>query len=263
MEELADGPWSGVTCVAVLTEGATNTRLVSRLERRRDDRYWRGEIRVRRSAHLARAVLDVSVVGSHGGVDGRVIGTGDMPWVVDPLARTPTRQREVEVREEDFRDGPLEWLRPYKDAPWLIDTAGDMPAVLLNTSFEGLVELLNGARGPLEKATATLVASQIAAEAWAAMFHSALGELECDEDGAPQLPGGWQESVLRIMLPEVFPGLHLADALVEAHTRRIEGHGWAEIQSRVQFAAGQRGQVPRNLTTAIRAVTRAQEGSSR
>ncbi|MFM9556121.1 hypothetical protein [Streptomyces caniscabiei] len=261
MDELADGPWSGVTCVAVLSEGATNTRRVNRLERRRGDTHWRGEVRVLRSTHVARAVLDVSVVGSHGGVDGRVLGTTDSPWIVDLLARVPTRQRDLEILEEDFRDGPQEWLRPFMDAPWLIDTTGDVPAVLLNTSFEGLPELLSGARGPLEKATAGLVAAQIAGEAWATMFHSALSDLEFDEDGTARFPGGWRESVLRSMLPEVFPGLPLSEALGEAHSRRGDGRGWAEVQSRIQFAAGRRGQVPKNLTAAIRAVTRAQEVS--
>ncbi|WP_406513214.1 hypothetical protein OG851_33915 [Streptomyces sp. NBC_00161] len=263
MDELADGPWSAVTCVAVLTEGATNTRVVSRLERRRDDRYWRGEVRVRRSTHLARAVLDVSVVGSHGGVDGRVLGTSDSPWIVDLLARTPTRARDLEILEADFRDGPQEWLRPFMEAPWLIDTTGELPTVLLNSSFEGLVELLSGARGHLEKATAGLVAGQIAGEAWATMFHSALSDLEFDEDGTPRFPGGWRESVLRSLLPEVFPGLSLPEALDEAHSRRGDSRGWAQVQSRIQFVAGRRGQVPKNLTAAIRAVSRAQEGASR
>ncbi|MEW2433765.1 hypothetical protein AB0952_06215 [Streptomyces caniferus] len=263
MDELADGPWAGVTCVAVLTEGATHTRVVSRLERRRDDTRWRGEVRVRRSDHVARAVLDVSVVGSHGGVDGRVLGTTDTPWMVDILGRTPTGQHDPEILEEDFRDGPREWLRPFRDVPWLIDTAGDLPAVLLNTSFEGLVELLSGARGPLEKATAGLVAAQIAGEAWAAMFVSALSDLEVDEDGTPHFPGGWRESVLHAMLPEVFPGLSPAEALAEAHSRRTDGLRWAELQARIQFAAGRRGQVPKSLTTAIRAVSRSREGTGR
>ncbi|MFJ5800490.1 hypothetical protein [Streptomyces decoyicus] len=263
MDELADGPWSGVTCVAVLTEGATNTRVVSRLERRRDDTHWRGEVRVRRSSHVARAVLDVSVVGSHGGVDGRVLGTTDTPWAVDILGCTPAGQHDPEILEEDFRNGPREWLHPFRDAPWLIDTAGDLPVVLLNTSFEGLVELLSGARGPLEKATAGLVAAQIAGETWVTMFHSALNALEVDEDGTPHFPGGWRESVLRAMLPEVFPGLSPAEALNEAHSRRSDGLRWAEVQARIQFAAGRRGQVPKGLTAAIRAVSRSQEGAGR
>ncbi|WP_318210005.1 hypothetical protein [Streptomyces sp. SJL17-1] len=262
-EELADGPWAGVTCVAVLSEGATNTRVVSRLQRGRHDSNWHGEVRVRRSEHLTQAVLDVSFVGSHGGIDGRIIGVSETPWVVDFLARTPTRQNETEILEADFRDGPQEWLRPFKDAPWLIDTTGDMPTVLLNTSFEGLTELLKRARGPLEKATAGLVAAQIAADAWSTMFHSALGDLERDEDGTPQLPGGWRESVLRLMLPDVLPGLPIADALTEAHGRRTDGNGWAELQPRIQFAASRRAQIPKNLTSAIRSVSRAQEGANR
>ena len=263
MDELADGPWSGVGCVAVLTEGATNTRVISHLHRRRGDTHWRGEVRVRRTTHVARALLDVSVVGSYGGVDGRVLGTSDRPWVVDLLTRTPTRQRELEILEQDFRNGPHEWLREFMDAPWLVDTSGDLPTILLNTSFEGLSDLLSSARSPLEKASAGMVAAQIAGDAWAAMFHSALSDLELDEDGTPHLPGGWRESVLCAMLPEVFPGLPLPEALAEALSRRIDGRGWAEVQSRIQYAAGLRGQVSKNLTSTIRAVNRVQEGPRR
>ncbi|GFH65317.1 hypothetical protein Srut_18310 [Streptomyces rutgersensis] len=262
-EEVDDGPWSGVTCVAVLSEGATNARVVTRLERRRDERVWRGEVRVHRAGHLARAVLDVCVVGSHGGVDGRVIGATDTPWVVDLHGRTPTRQRDLDIVEVDFRDGPEEWLRRFADVPWLIDAEREQPTVLLNTSFEGLSALLSGAHGSLEKATAALLAAQIAGDAWSTMFHSALGDLEFDEDGTPHPPGGWQGAVLRSMLPDVFPDLPLTEALAEAHSRRAEGRGWGEVQSRIQFAAARRGTLPKNLTAAIRAVSRAQGGARR
>ncbi len=262
-DELADGPWAAVTCVAVLTEGATNARTVTRLERSRTDRKWRGEVVVRRSSHVARATLQVSLVGSYDGVDGRVIGTVDEPWFVDLLARTPIRRREIEIRQEDFRDGPQEWLHPFRDSPWLVETTGDLPVVYLNTSFEGLTELLNTPRGPLEKATAGLVAAQVAGEAWTAMFHAALGDVELDEEGRPELPDGWRDAALRAMMPDVLPGRPLADALAEAYARRSEGHGWAELQSRIQFAAARRAQVPKQLTTAVRTVSRNQEGASR
>ncbi|MFC4035743.1 hypothetical protein ACFO3J_30360 [Streptomyces polygonati] len=261
--ELADGPWASVVCVAILTEGATNTRVVSRLERARDDSHWRGEVRVLRSMHLARATLDVSVVGSFGGIDGRIIGNSEKPWFIDFLARTPVRQREVEIVEVDFRDGERDWLRPFKEAPWVVDTSGDMPTVLLNTSFEGVADLLGQPRGPLEKAAAGLVAAQIAGDAWTAMFHSAIADLEFDDDGTPRLPGNWRESVLRAMLPDVFPGRSLADALLDAHNRRTEGQGWADLQPKIQYAAARRALVPKNLTTAIRAVARIQEGATR
>ncbi|RPK71058.1 hypothetical protein EES44_04225 [Streptomyces sp. ADI96-15] len=261
--EVDDGPWARVGCFAVLSEGATNTRVVSRLDKQRDDSVWRGEVRVHRSCHLARATLDVCVVGTYGGIDGRVIGTADAPWVVDLHGRPPTRQRDLDIVEVDFRDGPEEWLRRFADAPWLIDTEREQPTILLNTSFEGLAPLLSGAHGPLEKATAGLLAAQIAADAWSTMFHSALADLEFDEDGTPHLPGGWQGAVLRSLLPDVFPELPLAEALAEAHSRRADGRGWGEVQSRIQFAAARRGTLPKNLTAALRAVSRAQGGARR
>ncbi|UQX03991.1 hypothetical protein [Streptomyces sp. RerS4] len=263
VDELADGPWSGVTCVAVLTERATHTRVVSRLARRRDERHWRGEIRLVRSSHLARAVLSVNVVAGHGGIDGRVIGASATSWTIDLQARTPTPEITPDIRETDFRDGPLERLRPYRDAPWLVDTTGERPTVWLNTSFEGLSALLGDAGGPTARAGVGLVAAQIATEAWAAMFHTALGELDHDEGEDPQLPDGWRESVLRAMLPEIFPDLPLAEALAEAHARRAEGHGWAELVSRVQYAASRRGRMARNLTSMIRAVARTREDGPR
>ena len=259
-DELSDGPWASQTCVAVLAEAATNTRTVTPL--RRDGRQWRGEVRLQRAMHRTRATLDVSFVGTYNGVAGRTIGRNDEPWIIDLTARTPTQQREITIEEVDFRDGPVEWLRPYKDAPWILETSGDMPTVFLNSSFEGLVPLLSGARGPLERAAASLVAAQIANDVWTAMFQSALGELEV-EDGTVQLPGGWREPVLRSMLPDIFPAMPLADALFEVHSRRTEGHGWSELQSQIQFAAAKRGRLPKSLTEAVRAVSRSQEGEGR
>jgi hypothetical protein len=260
-DELADGPWASVACVAVLTEGATNTRLVSRLVRDRGEKHWHGEVRVLRSMHFARATLEVNVVGSHGGVDGRIIGGADRPWYVDFRAREPVRRLEIDILEVDFRDDERAWLHPYKDAPWLVETSGDVPTVLLNTSFEGVADLLRNPRGRLGGATAGMVAAQIASDAWNAMFHSALAELELDEDGTPRLPGDWREPVLRAVLPDVFPGLPLSDALLEAHNRRNEERGWAELQPRVQLAAARRAAVPKNLVSVIRAAYRTQEGA--
>ena len=146
-----------------------------------------------------------------------------------------------------------------RDAPWLVEATGELPTVHLNSGFEGIVELLRGTGGPLEKATRTLVAGQIAAEAWTAMFHAAVSDLEFDEDGAPSMPAGWRESVLRAMLPDIFPGMPIADALSEVHDRRSGGQGWAELQSAVQYAAGRRAQASKHLTNTVRAVARSLE----
>lgn len=260
--EIAEGPWTSVRCVVVLAEEATRTRVVRRLEPGEDGR-WYGEVPVLRSLHLRRAVLTVSVIGSYGGVDGLIIGGSAEPWSVDLLADSPTRHPAVEVLPTDFRDGGDERLRPFRDAPWFVDTAGETPKVLLNTSFEGVTGLLSAPRGPLEKALAGVVASQIAGEAWVVMFHCALSDVRIDEDGTPRLPSGWKEAVLNAMLPDVLPGRPLTDAATELHRCRTGGPGWAELQSRIHFAASRRAAVSKNLVNAIRAVLRAQEGVTR
>lgn len=263
-EEIADGPWQDVRCMAVLTEKATNSRIVTRLTEG-DAGFYRGSVELARSAHLNRATLGVVVVGTFDGIPGRLIGSADRNWYVDLKSATPARQREIDIVEVDFRDGPESWLRPFRDAPWLVDTSGEIPTVLINTSaIEGFTDILNGTGGtPGEKALRETMSSQIAQDAWTAMFQAAISDLELDEDGTPQLPGGWRGSVLASMLPDVFPTLTPTDALYEINERRTQGYSWSEMQTRMQYAAGKRSQVTKRLTTAIRSVRRASEGGER
>ncbi|MGZ3143288.1 hypothetical protein ACVDFE_15095 [Lentzea chajnantorensis] len=263
--ELADGPWSNVVCLAVLSENRTNVRSSSRLVRE-DDGTWRGEIDLVRAQHFSRAVLSLVVTGDIGGVSGRVIGKAEAPWYVDLKEATPRRQRDVKVVEIDFREGPEEWLRPYKDAGWLVSTVNDpeIPIVYLNTAgVEGLVEVLNGAGGSTaEKVVRDVAASQISQDAWTAMFHTAVSHLDQDEDGTPIMPAGWRESVLRAMLPDVLPGRQLTDALHEISERRTSGAGWPELQTNIQYAAGRRSQAAKKLTSAVRTVHREERSGS-
>ncbi|WP_218780501.1 hypothetical protein [Rhodococcus sp. NCIMB 12038] len=184
---------------------------------------------------------------------GRAIGGIEQDWYVDVSASKPVRQRDVDILEEDFRDGP-EWLRAYKGSAWIVDMSANVPRVYLNTTaVEGLVDLMNGAAGSVEeRVVRDLAAGQIAQDAWTAMFHSAISDLDVDEDGTPLIPGGWRESVLRAMLPDVFPDRQLTDALYELERQRTDGAGWSEIQTRIQYAAGRRSQLTRKLTTAVR-----------
>ncbi|PJE99174.1 hypothetical protein CUT44_06205 [Streptomyces carminius] len=259
--ELASDRWTDVTCVAVLTEGVTNSRTVTRLHRSSAG-DWNGSITLARDSYRNRAELSVNVVATVDGVAGRVIGSSEDDWIVDLVARTPVRQREINFNEVDFRDGEEDWLRPFKDAPWLVETSGDMPTVHLNTGFEGVVELLDSNGSPLEKAVRGVLAAQIATDTWTAMFHAAVSDLETDEDGTPQWPSGWRDSVLRGMLPDVLPDVSAADALWDIHARRAESVGWSELQSRIQYAASRRARVARNLGTAIRVLDRSDERAS-
>ncbi|WP_055588004.1 hypothetical protein [Peterkaempfera griseoplana] len=262
--EIADGPWSELVCVAVLEEAATNVRTVHRLTKDRGSGTWQGTVRMARSRHHSRAGLRVQVVATVGGIPGRRIGGSESDWVLDLHAKAPQREQESPaVVEVDFRDGPHSWLRPMKDAPWFVDTAGgDMPVVYLNQAVEGLTTLLSGKGGPAAKATAALAGAKIESDVWEAMFHAAVGDVEADEEGRPRMPTGWRESVLQTMLPDVLPGLSPSDAIVEFSARREEGYGWAELQSRVQYAAALRAQLPKQLANAMRATVRP-EGEDR
>jgi hypothetical protein len=258
-KELAGGPWQDVTCLATLTEKATNARATARLTPAADGVHT-GSITLSRASHLRRATLSLLVVANVHGVAGRLVGAIEQDWYIDLEEATPVRQREIEIMEIDFREGPYEWLRPYKESPWIVETSGDIPIVYLNTSaVEGLIELL-GSRGgsPTEKVVREMTASQIAQDAWTAMFHTAVSDLDTDEDGTPVMPTGWRESVLRQMLPDVLPGRQLTDALFEISERRTKGFGWSELQTGIQYAAGRRAQISRKLTTAVRTADRAE-----
>ncbi|MEV7522233.1 hypothetical protein [Streptomyces sp. NPDC091371] len=253
--ELRSGPWSDVVFLAVLAEKATNARTTAVL-RPAADGTMQGTIELDSVSYLRRATLSVLVVATVEGVAGRLVGSAAQDWYVDLKASTPARQREIEIVEVDFKEGEQEWLRPYKESAWIVETTGDVPTVYLNTgAVEGLVETLGGSGGsPVERMMRDLVATQIAQSAWTAMFHTAISDLDTDEDGTPILPKGWRESVLRSMLPDVLPGRQPTDALYEIVERQAKGYGWAEIQTGVQFAAGRRSRATRNLTNAVRAV---------
>ncbi|CAL9540931.1 hypothetical protein [Streptomyces sp. NPDC003090] len=260
VRELADGPWSEVVCLATLSEKATNARTTARLTRGDDD-TWRGSVELARARHLGRVDLSLVVAATCDGVPGRLIGTLARNWVVDLKGATPVRQRDVEIVEVDFSQGSPDWLHAFKESPWVVETTGDMPTLYLNSgAVEGLMDVLRGSGGgPAEQTLREMTASQVASDVWTAMFHTAISDLDVDEDGTPVLPTGWRESVLTAMLPDVLPGRPLTDALYDIEERRAKGFGWAELQTRVQYAAGRRSQIAKKLTHAVRSVNRAQE----
>ncbi|ORL40552.1 hypothetical protein A6F59_14920 [Prescottella equi] len=262
--ELTEGNWTNVSCLAILTEKSTNARTTALLNRGPGG-VWSGSIELSHARHARRANLALAVTADVGGVRCRTIGGTDQDWFIDLTASKPVRQRDVDIVEEDFRDGPIEWLKPYKDSAWIVDTSSDIPRVYLNTTaVEGLVDLMNSSSGSgEERMLRDLAASQIAQDAWTAMFHSAVSNLESDDDGTPQMPGGWREAVLRMMLPDVIPDRQLTDALYEIERQRNDGVGWSEIQTRIQYAAGRRSQLTRKLTVAVRSAHKSEARSQR
>ncbi|WP_399885461.1 hypothetical protein ACGH7X_14730 [Streptomyces sp. BBFR51] len=249
-------PWSEVVAVAVLTDRTTNTRVTAKLAAETEGgREWRGDLHVLRSDVFERATLTVQVVATVEGVPGRIVAEAADDWVVDTRGDIPTREQSFDIKEVGFAKGP-QWLRNFVDAPWIVNASGRLPTVHINTDFEGITDVLSAeGRGP-EGLVNELMVSQMAADVWIAVFHSAIGDLEIEDDDTPLFPHGWQGEVLREMLPDVIPDRSLEDALREVHRRRVGVTGWTELQPRVQYAAMRRAEVPRALSETVRGLNK-------
>ncbi|MFE7524270.1 hypothetical protein ACFU7Y_00905 [Kitasatospora sp. NPDC057542] len=257
------GPWQNVKVVAVLTERATNSRTTADFSAVSEDgRARTAELYLHRCDLLDRASLAVHVVATVDGVPGRVIATSDVEWFVDVIEVVPSLARELDVKMVKFGSGASR-LQRFKDSPWLVDTTGRIPAVRVNSDFDGLGDLIgaDGGSGP-EKTVRELLLAQMCSEVWTAVFHSAVGDLEVEEDGTPVFPHGWQGEVLREMLPDVYADREPEAALRAVHTARTgaSAAGWGELQSRIHYAASRRAGVPRTLSTTIHDLERLTQG---
>jgi hypothetical protein len=245
--ELASGTWSDVKCAAVLAERRTHSRTVSWL-RHDGEGAWTGVIALHRDHYLGQVDLSGYVIGTVGGIAGRVIGSTDRKWTIDLQMSKPTKQSEMEIRTVNFADEAHPHLHSYKIAPWTVDAGEERPVVYLNEGFEGLVQMLNAG----DRAVREHLSAQIAADAWTALFNAAVYAADVDE-GQPVWPGGWRDSVLRRMLPDILPDRSPDDALAELVTRRRQGEGGGDLQTRVLYAAGRQALISRRLVGFIRA----------
>ncbi|MFI7006848.1 hypothetical protein [Streptomyces sp. NPDC050145] len=247
-----DAPWSGLRVLAVLTDGETNVRTCAELTRDTEDgRDWSGTVDLLRDDHAGRATLSAFAVGTVDAVPGRVIAETSENWTVDTLSDDPVSELRLSVQKAPFRTSAREWLRAYADAPWIVDTSARLPTVFVNTDVDGFLGLLDSVGSGVESKVGDLLISQMATDVWSAVFHSALGDLELD-GGDPVFPTDWKGEVLREMLPDVVPGLHVEDALRQVHRRRTGDSGWAELQTRIHYAAVRRSDTTKALSHAIR-----------
>jgi hypothetical protein len=251
----ADAPWSGLRVLAVLTDGDTNVRTtVDLAQDAPGSKEWSGAIEVRRDDHVDRADLAVHAVAEVDGVPGRAITETDMDWTIDTTAEEPLGGLRLDVKQASFSKSTREWLRPYADAPWVVDASGRLPLVMVNTDVEGFADLLGGDTGGMENKVHELLLSQMATDVWTAVFHSAVGDLEVEPDGSPVFPTDWRGEVLRDMLPDVVPNLRAEDALRQVQRRRTGDAGWVELQTRVHYAAVRRAGARQSLANVLRAL---------
>ena len=252
-QELETGSWEDTACYAVLAERRTNVRTATRLHEE-EPGVWTGDVVIHRDRHVGRVRLTGHVVATVGGVSGREIGTVDEAWTIDLKARTPDKSNTVRTVWVDFTDEAHARFRPFGADPWTIESSGEEPVLYLNKGFEGLSTMLESGRSG-DRAARDAISAQIAQDVWIALFNSAVYALDIEAE-VPDWPGGWQESVLRRLLPDVFPDRSPEDALAEIIERRRTGDGGGDLQRRVLHAAGKQARIPRNLGAFIRTVHR-------
>ncbi|MFJ5207620.1 hypothetical protein [Streptomyces nigra] len=248
-----DAAWSDLRVLAVLTDGETNIRTATDLTRDTGDgRDWSGSVEVLRDNHLSRASLAVHAVGTVDGVRGRSIAETDRSWIVDTVSEEPVRGLQLDVQKASFSKSSRDWLRAYADVPWIVDTSARVPTVFVNTDIEGFFGLLDSSGSGVDSKVRDLLVAQMATDVWTAVFHGAIGDLEVEPGGGPVFPTDWQGEVLREMLPDVVPGVHVEEALRQVHRRRTGDSGWVELQTRIHYAAARRADATKALAYAIR-----------
>ncbi|MFI1724022.1 hypothetical protein [Streptomyces sp. NPDC020489] len=250
-----DAAWSDLHVLAVLTDGETNVRTSVNLTRDAEGGLdWSGSLQVHRDDHVGRASLAVHAVGTVDGVQGRSIAETHQSWTVDTVSDEPVSGLRLDVQKASFTKSSRELLRACADAPWIVDVSARVPTVFVNTDVEGVYGLLDSNGSSVDSKVRDLLVAQMATDVWTAVFHGAIGDLEVEPGGGPVFPTDWQGEVLREMLPDVIPGVHVEEALRQVHRRRTGDSGWAELQTRIHFAAVRRADAKRALAYAIRSL---------
>ncbi|MFE5489224.1 hypothetical protein ACFQ7Z_04590 [Streptomyces virginiae] len=250
-----DAPWSDLRVLAVLTDGETNVRTSAHLTLDAEEgRDWSGSLEVFRDDHLGRASVAVYAIGTVEGVRGRSITETDRHWIIDTVSDEPVRGFQLDVQKAPFKRSSREWLQAYADAPWVVDTSARVPTVFVNTDLEGVIDLLDSNGSGVDSKVRDLLVAQMATDVWTAVFHSAIGDLEVEPGGGPVFPTDWQGEVLREMLPDVIPGVHVEEALRQVHRRRTGESGWVELQTRIHYAAVRRADATKALALVIRSL---------
>ncbi|MET9292723.1 hypothetical protein [Streptomyces sp. NPDC003077] len=253
-DELRAGPWQQPRCIAVASNRRTNVYHAFPL-RQDAEGCWSGEVDLVRDEHMGRSEITARIVAMVDGVDGRLVGTAEAPWYVDFEAKRPSPERSIKIRWLDFTDSSNDHLKEYRNDPWLFDSEAGEPVLYLNSSVEGLRGVLENATTPEQKVVRELVSSQVASEAWSAMFNAAVYACEVVE-GEPQWPDGWHEDVLRRMLPDLYPDLSPDEALIELVQGRTEGENGSDLQRRLMHGAGAQSRKPRKISSALRDLRR-------
>ena len=230
------------TVTVVVFCRSTNLRQAIQLQLVRDTAYrWAGVVEVDRANAAGRLEIRAVVSGVAAKRAHRVLKSAQ-PWVVyleHPPPR-PAIDGPIDVQWKSFPAAKdLPGLRSYPTEPFYADLDAPVPVLYLNRDIDGFYELLQDVPSTRpERAVYHTERIGIASSVWMALLNASAAAVEApDGDEDPSLPAGWRGGVLKAMLPRVYPGSSMPEALRRIVADRVgpESRG---LQSRAQTEIG-------------------------
>lgn len=215
---------------------------------------WEGVIELSYDAYDKAAVLEA--IATVDDPDRHIIGTSE-PWRImfDPAPK-PTMRHIIDCEYISFSKDERTYLRPYaKEISYFDFTTTPRPTLWLNQDIPGLRELL----GEMQNARAQrnpwrdLTSADLSAKAYLAMFNATVASLNIatDSDEIPEMPGSWQGSVLRRVMPALYPNESTSEALLQLKEAAVNDTTMQELQSRVAVVIDQVLGTSRSIQTLI------------
>jgi len=114
----------------------------------------------------------------------------------------------LDIRWEDFRTSNHPARRDHPHRIYYLEATLDPPVLWLNQAIPDLAKVFDskGTRGRVAT-TRDLLFQAIALPVWYGLLHAAADAIVEDEDGAPNIPRGWQAGLLKKVAPRMVPGV--------------------------------------------------------
>lgn len=210
----SNGP---LTAHAAASCRGTKLRKSTILMKSATDPYsWEGGIEFDRREALGIVRVQGFITGKAAGRDFRFLAEADEWTVYLDEANLPQINGSLKVTWIDFASDPsYYYLQKFANEPYYVNLELPIPEVYLNKGLSGLPELFEYSRKGSRRAVHETVRTAVAKSVWMSLFQSAVDAITIGDEGEePSLPSEeWQVSVLKQILPKVFPGYSLDAAL--------------------------------------------------
>ena len=183
---------------------------------------WTGELELPRRLFKGRTVFRCVLTGMIEGKSFRYLGATEDWTLYFEEVRKQLPKGTLDAVWVDFAaDAERPFLRRYAAEMFYADVNQDPPVVYLNSKFDNLQDLFRENPRPTGMRMALLeaVRTGIARSVWQAMFQAAVTSIKAGEDGenADWPDVEWKETVLKKILPNIYPNLEIQAALQAAY----------------------------------------------